>query len=139
MEIPGQDSPRQENLVIRTILDLVTKCHMQFFRYSRVNFKFQQPDEMEFKMAEESSSRRWERGCKEDDKTGPTRLTTRFWILSSKSRQEAGAPAQIWQQYSIQGRMVDLYKCKIASGVRNLLDLNKDPTFFEVALAMDTI
>ena len=50
-----------------------------------------------------------DRGCRVDDNTGPIKLTSLLWTLSSKSRQPVcGAPPQRWEQYCIHGRMVAL-------------------------------
>ena len=49
-----------------------------------------------------------QKGSKDAATEQPTVLYIRFCSLSNNSKQQLGAPAQIWQQYSIHGRMVDL-------------------------------
>ena len=55
--------------------------------------------------------------CKSEESPKPTKLTTRFCTRSSRSSPwDLGAPPQVWEQYSIHGRMVDLYRYKMDSG-----------------------
>ena len=57
--------------------------------------------------------------CKSAESPEPTKLTTRFCTRSSRSSPwDLGAPPQIWEQYSIHGRMVDLYIHKMDTGVK---------------------
>ena len=48
-----------------------------------------------------------------------------------------GAPAQTWQQYSIRGRMVDLYRNRATSGERNFIERIKAPIFLEAVLTIE--
>lgn len=43
-----------------------------------------------------------------------------LWIVSRIYRCTAGAPEQIWQQYLMQGQMVDLQMCKDGSWLEKL-------------------
>ena len=54
-------------------------------------------------------------------------------------KEAAEAPAQIWQQYSIHGRIVDLYRYKILVGVRKLLARYNDPIFLEADLEISSM
>ena len=51
----------------------------------------------------------WAKGSREEANEGPTVLCIRFCSLSNTSRKQLGAPVQTWQQYSMHGRMVDLF------------------------------
>ena len=76
------------------------------------------------KLAVEQTKRatdlRWESSLRVEPISAPTRLTMRFWSLSSKDKWQTGAPAQMWQQYSMRGRTVALYRYKTASGGKYL-------------------
>ena len=81
-----------------------------------------------------------DRASKSEESPEPTKLTTHSCTQSSRSSPwDLGAPPQIWEQYSIHGRMVDLYRYKMDSGVRKWCALWRETTFLEAALAIDCI
>ena len=45
---------------------------------------------------------------REAESEGPTVLHIRFWSLSNNFKQQLGATAKTWRQYSMHSRMVDL-------------------------------
>ena len=67
-----------------------------------------------------------------EDNTGPIKLTSLLWTLSSKSRQNhCGALPQIWEQYAIKGRIV------VQNGFRFLCDRKIDTALYDSCFATD--
>ena len=59
------------------------------------------------------------------------------WQHLDDEEGQLGAPAQTWQQYYIQGRMVDLQRYRATSRERNFIERIKDPIFLEAVLATE--
>ena len=76
------------------------------------------------------------KGSREAESEEPTVLHIRFCNLSNISKEQLGGPAQTWQQYYMQGCMVDLWRYKATLRERNFKKRIKAPTFLDVALAM---
>ena len=68
---------------------------------------------------------------------GPTVLNIHFCSLSNNSKQQLGAPAQTWKQYSVHGCKVDLQRYRATSGETNFIELIKAPIFLEADLAIE--
>ena len=52
-------------------------------------------------------------------------------------KQQLGAPAQTWQQYSINGHMIDLLRYRPTSGERNFIERIKALIFLDAVLAIE--
>ena len=60
-----------------------------------------------------------------------------FCSFPNNSKYQLGTPAQTWQQYSIDGHMIDLWRYRATSGERNFKKRNKVPIFLETVLAIE--
>ena len=76
----------------------------------------------------------WLKGSREVASEGPT---AQFFCLSNNSKWKLGAQAHRWQQYSMHGCMVDLYRNRATSGERNFIEWIKVPIFLEAVLAIE--
>ena len=82
---------------------------------------------------------RCETDCKDEPNLSLIKLTIRFCTLSTVApylQWHAKTPAQMWQQYSIRGRVVVLYKYKIASGGKYFRARYRQPVRMEALLAI---
>ena len=66
--------------------------------------------------------RRWAKCSREAASEGQTVMHIRFCSLSNISKWQIGATAQTWQQYSINGCMVDLQRYRATSEERNFTE-----------------
>jgi len=64
-----------------------------------------------------STRRQWERDCKELVRLGLLMSRVALdWTLSRRWREDLGAPPQTWEQFSREGRILDLYIVNSSEG-----------------------
>ena len=86
----------------------------------------------EKKRIELTTFRQGAKGSREIASERPTVLHIHFCSLSNNSKYQLGAQVLKWQQYSIHGHMVDLWKYRANLGKRNFIEWIKVPIFLEI-------
>ena len=89
-------------------------------------------------MERSPTKRRWERGWSDLVKLGLLmRWMALDWTLSRRQRVDFGAPPQMWEQYSKEGRIWDLYIDRRWEDEKNPRALARKPSFWDACSARE--